>query len=102
MPQHERVVPGEVPGERFLQGAGLGAHLPAGQPGQLARVGLPGDQGVEHGPAGGAEDVADHHRQLDLGVFEEFLGALLFPGPFLGQGAGSGSGPVAGAAGGTG
>ena len=30
-------------------------------------------------------------RQLDLGVFEQFLGALLFPGPLLGQGA-----PVAG------
>ena len=30
-------------------------------------------------------------RQLDLGVFQQFLRALLFPGPFLGQGA-----PVAG------
>src|SRR5205823_748316 len=38
----------------------------------------------------GAEDVADYRGQLDLG-FGQFLGALLFPGPFLGQGA-----PVAG------
>jgi len=58
-----------------------------------ARISWPtaGHQGGEHGPAGGAEDVADHHRQLDLGIFEQFPGALLFPGPFLGQGA-----PVAG------
>ena len=89
--QHECVVIGEVPGERLLQDAGLGAHVPVGQGGQLVRVALPGDQGIEHGPARGPEDVADHHRQLDLGVFEQFLGALLFPGPFLGQGA-----PVAG------
>jgi hypothetical protein len=43
------------------------------------RVALPGDQGIEHGPAGDTEDVADHRGQLDLGVFEEFPGALLFP-----------------------
>jgi hypothetical protein len=74
-----------------LQDARLGAYVPAGQGGQLVRVALPADEGIQHGPAGFAEDVADHHRQLDLGVFQEFLGALLFPGPFLGQGA-----PVAG------
>src|SRR4029077_914119 len=70
--QHERVVIGEVPGERLLQDARLGAYVPAGQGGQLVRVGLPGDEGVQHGPAGLAEDVADHHRQLDLRVFQEF------------------------------
>jgi hypothetical protein len=31
--QHEGVVIGEVPGERLLQDAGLGAHVPVGQGG---------------------------------------------------------------------
>jgi hypothetical protein len=69
--QHEGVVIGEVPGQRLLQDAGLGAHAPAGQGGQFVRVALPADQGGEHVPAGGTEDVADHRGQLDLGFSEQ-------------------------------
>jgi hypothetical protein len=68
--RHEGVVIGEVPGQRLLQDAGLGAHVLAGQASQLVRVALPADQGGEHVPAGGAEDVADYRGQFDLGVFE--------------------------------
>ena len=84
--QQVAVVVTEMPGERLLQDALLAAHGPAGQLGQHVRVALPGDQRVQHVPAGLAEDVADHARQLDLGVFQQLFGALLFPGPLLDQG----------------
>ena len=91
MPSMNAWCSANCPVSASLQDAGLGAHGAVGQVGQRVGVALPGDQGLEHGPAGDAEDVGDHGGQLDLGVFEEFLGALLFPGPLLGQGA-----PVAG------
>jgi hypothetical protein len=81
------VVVAELPRQRLLQDADLAAHRPAGQPGQRMRVSLPGDERFEHVPAGGAEDVADHARQLDLGVFQQLLGPLLLPGALLDQGA---------------
>jgi hypothetical protein len=51
------------------------------------RVALPGDQGGQHVPARDPEDVGDHAGELHLGVFQQFLGALLLPGALLGQGA---------------
>jgi hypothetical protein len=85
--QQERVVVGEVPGQRLLQDAHLGAHLLAGEVGERARVALPSNERSEHVPPGGPEDVADHTGQFHLGVFQQFLGALLLPGPLLDQGA---------------
>ena len=58
--RQEGVVIGEVPGQGLLKHAVLSAHAAAGQLRQRAGVTLPADQGVEHGAAGGAEDVADH------------------------------------------
>jgi hypothetical protein len=36
-----------------------------------------GDQGVQHVPAGDPENVASHHRQLDLTVHQVLLPAML-------------------------
>ena len=85
--QQESVVIGEVPGERLLQDTHLGAHLLAGQVRERVRVALPGDEGGQHVPARGPEDVGDHRGEFHLGVFQQFLGALLLPGAFLDQGA---------------
>ena len=60
-------------------------HPAAGQLGQLLRVTLAGDQRFDHVPAGLAEDVGGHRGQFDQSVLEEFLHALLVPGPFAGQ-----------------
>src|SRR6266496_3666330 len=53
---------GGVRGDRLLDPGGEGIDLGGERvdPGQHVRVTLPADQGGEHGPAGGAEDVADH------------------------------------------
>jgi hypothetical protein len=79
--QQERVVIGEVAGERLLQHGDLLAH---GVPGQLRQhlgVALPGDQRGQHVPPGDPEDVRDHHRKLDLRVFEQLLDPVLLRGP---------------------
>jgi hypothetical protein len=51
------VVGVEVSGERFAQGGDLLAHLSARQIGENLRVGLAGDQRVEHVAPGLAHDV---------------------------------------------
>jgi hypothetical protein len=69
-----------------------------GRVGRAPWVALPTDHRLEHLPARHPEDVACHRRQLDLGVFQELLHALLLPGPLPDQAgsacAGSGSGHI--------
>jgi hypothetical protein len=60
-PQQVAVMVAEVPGQRLPQNAGLAAHGAAGQLRKRGRVALPGDQRLQHRPAGDTEDVADHH-----------------------------------------
>ena len=78
----ERVVITETSGERLGQLGDLGPQPSLRQLGELDRIALPGDERVEHQPAGHAADVARHRRQLDAGVLEELLQALDLPGPF--------------------
>ena len=72
---------GEPPGERLLQPGGLASHRPTGHVGQNLRVPLPGDQRGHHLPTGHPEDIAGHHRQLDLGVLQQLLDPLLLRRP---------------------
>ena len=76
---------GEVAGEGLLQLADLAAHPAPGQLRQHLGVALPGDQRGHHLPPGDPEQVAGHHRQLDLGVLEQLLGPLLLRGARLDQ-----------------
>ncbi len=74
----------------------LGAHPGPGQLGQHLRVPLAGDQRGHHVPAGDPEDVAGHHRQLDLGVLQQLLHPVLLRGRARRPDrSGSGSGPAA-------
>ena len=66
-----------------FEGGPLGPHLAAGELGQHLGVTLAGDQGVEHGPAGLAEDVGGDEGELDQGVLEQLLEPLLVPGAVL-------------------
>ncbi len=78
--EQERVMFGEVAGERLFQQDDL---LPQGPPGQLRqhlRVALTGHQRGHHVPAGDPENVGGHHAQLDLGVFQQLLRPLLLRG----------------------
>jgi hypothetical protein len=87
----EAVVVGEPSGQRVGEDLPLAPHPGPGQVGQGRGVALSGDQRFDHVPAGAAQDVAGHDRQLDPGVFEQLLQALLLPAPVAGQG-----GPPAG------
>ena len=88
---------GEVPGERLLQHADLAAHPsrgPAG-PAPSGHARRPTSAAIIV-PPGDPEDVAGHHRQLDLGVLQQLLHPLLLRGarPRPDR-PGSGSGPAA-------
>jgi hypothetical protein len=90
-PQQVAVVGAEVPGDRLLQDAQLGAHPALRQLREHLRVALPGDQRLQHLATRHPEHVADHCRQFDLGVFQQLLHTLLLPSPLMDKGA-----PVAG------
>ena len=66
----EPVVGVEVSGERLAQGGDLLAHLPPRQFGEHVRVGLAGDQRVEHVAPGLAHDVRHDGVEFDAGVLE--------------------------------
>ena len=53
--------------------------------GQPLGIGLPGDERRQNRPAAGAQDVADHARQLHVRVFERFLQPLRVPGGLADQ-----------------
>ena len=63
----------EVSGERLAQRGDLLAHLPARELGEHVRVGLAGDQRVEHVAPGLAHDVRRDGVELDAGVFERLV-----------------------------
>ena len=71
-----------------------GLQPPVPERGQRRRAALPGDQGVQEPPAAGAEQVGDHHRDLQQRVLEDLLDPVLVPGLVLGQpGPGAGQRP---------
>ena len=81
----------EHAGQRLSQGAALGTHRTAGQPGQHLRVTFPRDQCGDHVLRRDGGQLAGHRRDLDQRVFQQFFQPLPAPGPVLGQvGAGPG------------
>ena len=73
--QQERVVLGEPTGQRLSQAGGLRAQPAEGQLGQHRGIALNGDQRGHDRPPGGAERVADDHRELDQRVLEQLVQA---------------------------
>jgi hypothetical protein len=70
-----RVVGAEATAQRLAQRRDLLAQRAAGQLGQHLGVAFAGDEGLEHGPAGGAEHVGGDRVQLDSGVFSSAVRA---------------------------
>jgi hypothetical protein len=70
----------EMPGQRLDESVELAAHPAPGHLRQRPGIALTGDQRSQHLPAGDSQDVADHAGQLDLGIFQQLLQALLLPG----------------------
>jgi len=69
--------------ERLQQRRPLGVELPAGQVGKDLWVPFAGDEGFDHRSGRHPQQVRRHRRQLDQGVLEQLLEALLVSGPLL-------------------
>lgn len=75
----------EAAGQRLDERVVLAAQPAQCQLGQHLRVTLTVDQRLQHRPAGLAEQVRRHRRQLDQGVLQQLLHSLLVAGAFLHQ-----------------
>ena len=75
----------EPAGQRLLQLRPAGLKPVVAERGQCLRAALSRDQGVQEPAAAGAEQVRDHHRDLQQRVFEDLLHPGLVPGLVLGQ-----------------
>ena len=73
------VVVGEPAVQGLFQVGSAGAGPAFGQLGQCRGVALPGDQRLDHRPAGDPERVGEYRRDLDQGVLEQLLDPLLDP-----------------------
>lgn len=62
----------EMTGEGVGEGGDLRSQLPFGQLGELRRITLAGNEGLDHRPAGLGEDLGGHRGQLDAGVLKTF------------------------------
>jgi hypothetical protein len=70
------VVGVEAAGQGLHERGVLHAHAPARETREQLGVALACDQGLDHRPAGDAEDVGRHARELDQGVLEQLLQPL--------------------------
>lgn len=73
VPDHERVVIGEIAVQRLDEGRDLVAGPADREIGQATGVTLPGDEGLQDGPATGAGHVAEDRRELHPRVLELLL-----------------------------
>ena len=71
--------------QRSTQQIGLGFQSALCHRGENLGVAFPGAQGVEDHPARHPERVGRDRRQLDVGVFQQFLQSLHLSCSFLGQ-----------------
>src|SRR3954454_24048016 len=79
----EAVVLVEVARQRFARGGDLLAHLPPRELRQRVRIGLAGDQRVEHVAPGLAHHVRCDAVELDAGVFERLVQPVDLAGALL-------------------
>lgn len=79
--EQERMMLIEVPAERFLEQANLGAHPGPRQLGEHLGIAFPGDQSGHHRPPGHPEHVRGHDRELDAGILHQLVDSVLLRGP---------------------
>ncbi len=83
--KHQSVVGGDAATQGLDDLLARRLQSSAGQLDQLDRVGLSGDERLEHRAAALAQNVADDGVELDVGVFERLLDALHVPHPLSHQ-----------------
>jgi hypothetical protein len=74
--QHEAVMSRDPSAQRRLQFRRGGMDAPVSQGRQSLWIGLAGDQGLDHAPAGETNDVGYDRIELDVGILQRFLNAL--------------------------
>ncbi|MGH3710519.1 MAG: hypothetical protein ACRDRU_14610 [Pseudonocardiaceae bacterium] len=77
----QRVMVTEAAGTRHGQIRDLGAHHPAGQLGQHARVAFPGDECLDHVPRRERGDAGGHRLDCDAAVLQDCGQPLPLSGP---------------------
>ena len=82
-PAHLAVARGEPAVAGHLQLLGLAPQHPLGQVRQPGRVPLPGDQRLDHLPAGLDQELAGHRVDLDPGVLQHLGQPLALAGALL-------------------
>ena len=72
--EHEAVMRGDAPAQGLedVLATGLDAAHAAGE---VCRVMVPVDEGLQHGSAALAHDVGEHHAQLEVGVLQHLVDA---------------------------
>lgn len=75
-PQQAAMVLGHPSAQGLGQRLGRGLDPRAGQTGELGRVGLAADQGLDHRPPAGSDEIGDRRIQLDVGLVQRLLQAL--------------------------
>ena len=90
----KRVDVAEPAGQRGFQLLAGSLQPRVAERGQRRRAAFPGNQGVQEPAAAGAEQVGDHHRDLQQRVLQDLLHPVLVPCLVLGQpGPGAGQRP---------
>jgi autotransporter passenger strand-loop-strand repeat protein len=84
-PEQKAVMLSQPPMQGIMEVLAGRLDAPAGQRRQLVGVAHASDHGFDHAPAAGAQNVADHRVQLDVGLFERLLNALNVPRCFTHQ-----------------
>lgn len=82
--QHETMAGGQFTLQGSLQRLAFVAHHAFGQIGELPD-GLAGDEALDHGTGGNTIDVGDDGTELDAGIVEDLVQAILFAGVHLAE-----------------
>ena len=83
--QQKAMMPRHPATQRFAQHLGRCLDPPVGERRQSIGIGLAADQGLDHRPAGQADDIGDHRIELDVGIFQRLLQPLDMAGPLADQ-----------------
>src|SRR5262249_27741725 len=79
--EQETLVWPDAAAQRVLESPPLRLHLTASIPSQDRRIGLTGNEILEHGAAGLAQDVGGHVTDFDIRPLQRLLDAIRNCGP---------------------
>ena len=74
--QHKPMVLCQMSFQGLLELRDFPSQLPLCQIGELHRILFPYDQSFQHRSARGAQDIARHRRQLDVGILQNLVNSV--------------------------